>query len=117
MISKRKIFYFLIFLNSILAFINTTVSLLSDSWVLVKPIRILYINQTIILSENNLFQFLNIPSYNHNNQDCIPLNGMIKFGLFKGVWFLNYGYGCRKRSGKYNLSILPIKTHLKCIFG
>jgi hypothetical protein len=108
MISKRKLLYFLLFLNSILAFANTSVSFLSDSWVLVKPIRILFINQTIILSENNLFQFLNIPSYKHNNQDCIPLNGMIKFGLFKGVWFLNYGYGCRIRSGIFKITLIKI---------
>lgn len=98
-ISKRKILCFLILFNSILAFTNTTLSLFSDSWVLVKPIRILFINETIVVSENNLFQFLNIPIplYQPNRKDCIPLNGVIKFGLFKGSWYLNYGYGCRKK--------------------
>ena len=29
--------------------------------------------------------------------DCKRYNGKIKFGLFKGVWLLNYAYGCKNR--------------------
>ena len=92
MLKKRNILYFIIFLNSFLAFINTSICLLSDSWVLVKPLRILFVNQTQILSEKSLFQ--------DTNSKCAPLNGIIEFGLFKGTWLLNYGYGCRKHSKK-----------------
>jgi hypothetical protein len=87
------------FLNSLLAFINTTICLLSDSWVLVKPIRILFINESIVLSENSFFNYLNIPPSLHKTKsfNCKPLNGIIEFGLFKGFWLLNYAFGCRKK--------------------
>jgi hypothetical protein len=31
------------------------------------------------------------------NKDCKRYNGKIRFGLFKGIWLLNYAYGCKNR--------------------
>ena len=30
-------------------------------------------------------------------KDCKRYSGKIRFGLFKGVWLLNYAYGCKNR--------------------
>ena len=33
----------------------------------------------------------------HAKKDCKRYSGKIRFGLFKGVWLLNYAYGCKNR--------------------
>jgi hypothetical protein len=33
----------------------------------------------------------------HAKKDCKRYSGKIRFGLFRGVWLLNYAYGCKNR--------------------
>ncbi len=34
----------------------------------------------------------------HAKKNCKRYNGKIQFGLFRGIWLLNYGYGCKNRA-------------------
>ena len=36
----------------------------------------------------------------HAKNDCKRYSGKIRFGLFKGVWLLNYAFGCKNRINK-----------------
>ena len=36
----------------------------------------------------------------HAKKDCKRHMGKIRFGLFRGVWLLNYGYGCKNRANR-----------------
>jgi hypothetical protein len=38
-----------------------------------------------------------LPSDLYARKDCVRYNGKIKLGLFKGVWLLNYAFGCKNR--------------------
>lgn len=35
--------------------------------------------------------------------DCKRYNGKIRFGLFKGIWVLNYAYGCKNRVNRVSM--------------
>lgn len=101
---KQKLLYLIIFINSILIFSSTFYCMISDNWVLVKPKRIVFINATTVLNEDE-FYFMDLKSTYldkkfkfYESINCKPLNGNIKFGLFKGSWFLNYAFGCRQKN-------------------
>jgi hypothetical protein len=44
----------------------------------------------------------------HAKKDCKRYSGKIRFGLFRGVWLLNYAYGCKNRINRVS-SILKKK--------
>lgn len=42
------------------------------------------------------------------SKDCKRYNGKIRFGLFKGIWLLNYAYGCKNRINRVSSRLLII---------
>ncbi|CAF0703865.1 unnamed protein product [Brachionus calyciflorus] len=134
MISSKKsqhIIFFIAFINCCIIFLITIISLTTDYWVVIRPIR--HINPEKLDITKQIFESLNSTidgnsTVNGSNQDdeidysfidddmedenenqiidlsqkldCKRFQGIIRFGLFKGVWLLNYAFGCKYRLNK-----------------
>ena len=142
MVNRKKLqqlLFLTIFVNCCLVLLITSISVSTDYWVIAKPIRhlppdenwklslpviknsSLYKNITSELSkvieetsdyfESDEDSKLYLP-IDLAKKDCKRYSGKIRFGLFKGVWLLNYAYGCKNRvtrvSSKFfrNMNIL-----------
>ncbi len=46
------------------------------------------------------------PSELFAKKDCVRYNGKIKLGLFKGIWLLNYAFGCKNRVNRVSSNFL-----------
>ena len=55
-----------------------------------------------------------LPFELNTKNGCKRYSGKIRFGLFKGVWLLNYAYGCKNRVNK--VSMIEILSKHK-LFG
>ena len=123
MINAHKLqpcLFFLVFLNCCLILCLTSVSLSTSHWVVVRPYRkfppssttkkaahsestpiistfdsdeLYYAALSNALEEDEAL----LPFDLHALKDCKRYTGKIRFGLFKGVWLLNYAYGCKNR--------------------
>lgn len=97
---------------------TTIISMTTEYWVIVKPYRNFLttdpksLKQQIIQTFNTSLQnstlnddFSFIDENIEEEQiidliskiDCKRFQGFIRFGLFKGTWLLNYGFGCKYR--------------------
>lgn len=144
----QQILFLVIFVNCCLVLLITSISLGTENWIIAKPIRqisdsnldsswkislpaiknsSLYKNISFELSRaieetNDYFgsdedSELYLPIDLAKN-DCKRYNGKIKFGLFKGVWLLNYAYGCKNRITRVssNLHFFKFKNNFKVFF-
>ena len=126
MINRKKlqqVLFTIIFFNCCLTLLTTIISLSTDYWVVARPVRQLpsdsqwkislpilknssfYNNISSELTKaieetNDYFDSEESESYlpiDLAKKDCKRYSGKIRFGLFKGVWVLNYAYGCKNR--------------------
>lgn len=81
---RKRVFTFFTFFvcTACLAFL--TASLATHKWIIAKPVRIAFLNNTI--HYNNSMS---------DNDDSGKFRGDIYFGLFQGTKVLNYGFGDR----------------------
>lgn len=117
------------FLICCVVFLITIISLTTENWVIVRPYRQIRtpdaqsIKNQIIQTFNSSLQNLTmneIPDFSFVDDsiedeqiidliskiDCKRFHGFIKFGLFKGTWLLNYGFGCKYRLNRVSSKFL-----------
>lgn len=123
------------FLICCVVFLITIISLTTEYWVIVRPYRqiqtpdVQSIKDQIIqtlnssfqnLTINEIFDFSLIDDNSEDEQiidliskiDCKRFQGFIKFGLFKGTWLLNYGFGCKYRLSRNSSKFLRLLLKL-----
>lgn len=97
---RKRIITFITFLICTCCLALLTASLTTHKWIIVNPVRLSFINGSIIE--------LNQHHNNNNSKDFSSeskFRGTIYFGLFQGTKILNYGFGDR-------VSYLTIKDEL-----
>lgn len=125
MVNRKKlqqVLFLLMFFNCIVVIFITSVAMYMDYWVIARPYRQISTiivegtskhhdaNNTNSSASNQTVDFVEdieidlfdeeedlLPIDLYANKDCKRYNGKIRFGLFKGVWLLNYAYGCKNR--------------------
>lgn len=116
----EKAIFVLIFINHCIILSITSISISTSHWVVVNPYRGLPSEMTPQKSNDSNSTWLssfdltndryeNYDFYYVMNEDkllpfdldglrdCRRYTGKIRFGLFRGVWLLNYAYGCKNR--------------------
>ena len=118
--TERAIF-FLIFINYCVILFISSISISTNHWVVVNPYRgktLSTVSQrNKLLNSSTQFNLLDFKNESIENydfyyvmnedkllpfdldelRDCKRYTGKIRFGLFRGVWLLNYAYGCKNR--------------------
>ncbi len=102
---RKRVFTFFTFFvcTACLAFL--TASLATHKWIIAKPVRIAFLNNTI---HNN-------HTISEDDDDSGKFRGEIYFGLFQGTKVLNYGFGDRT-TGIWSKFSLYSLIYSQCFF-